>query len=88
MICHTVGLPHFQTTAQSQKALEDLLLACEVKVALLDIKPDIDVSARDGMVLVKTKAHISQEAYLVYRIREVGGQIPGVKGISVDVKLR
>ncbi|MFC1954157.1 AAA family ATPase [Chloroflexota bacterium] len=88
IICHTVGLPHFQTTAQSQKALEDQLLASEVKVALLDIKPDIDVSARDGMVLVKTKAHISQEAHLAHMIREAGGHVPGVKGISVDVQVR
>jgi cytidylate kinase len=88
IVCHTVGLPHFQTTTESQQALEDLLLACEVKVALLDIKPDIDVSARDGMVLVKTKAHISQEAHLAHTIREAGGHVPGVKDISVDVQVR
>ncbi len=88
MICHAAGLPHFQTTAQSQKALEDLLLASKVKVALLDIKPDIDVSASDGIVLVKTKAHISQEAYLAHMIREVGEHVPGVKEISVDIKVR
>ncbi|MFC1977516.1 AAA family ATPase [Chloroflexota bacterium] len=88
MICHAVGLPHFQTTTESQKALEDLFLASEVKVALLDIKPDIDVSANDGMVLVRTRAHISQEAHLAHMIREVGGHVPGVKEISVDVQVR
>jgi len=88
MICHTVGLTHFQTTAQSQKALEDRLLASEVKAALIDIQPDINVSARDGMVLVKTKAHISQEAHLAHIIREAGRHVPGVKEISVDVQVR
>ena len=88
IICHAVGLPTFQTTTESQQALEDLLLACEVKVALLDIKPDINVSARDGVVLVKTKAHISQEAHLAHMIREAGGHVPGVKEISVDVQVR
>jgi len=87
IICYTVGLPHFQTTTQSQKVIEDLLLASEVKVALLDIKPDIDVSASDGIVLVTTKAYISQEAHLGHMFREVGGHIPGVKEISVDVKV-
>ncbi|MFC2047399.1 AAA family ATPase [Chloroflexota bacterium] len=88
IICHTVSLPHFQKTTVSQKTLEDLLLACEVKVALIDIKPDINVSANDGMVLVKTKAHISQEAHLSHLIRETGKNVPGVKEISVDVKVR
>jgi len=88
IICHTVGLPHFQTTTESQKTLEDLLLAREVKVALLDIKPDSDVSASDGIVLVKTRAHISQEAYLVHMIREAGRRVPGVKEISVDLQVR
>ena len=85
IICYTARLPHFQTTAQSQKAMEDRLLASEVKAVLIDIKPDIDVSATDGVVLVKTKAHISQEEHLVHNIREVGGKIPGVKSIGVNV---
>ncbi|MFC1989908.1 AAA family ATPase [Chloroflexota bacterium] len=88
IICHAVGLPHFQTTAESQKALDDQLLASEVKAVLVDIKPDIEVSARDGMVLVKTKAHISQEAYITHKIREARTQVPGVKEISVDVQVR
>ncbi|MFC1939454.1 AAA family ATPase [Chloroflexota bacterium] len=88
IICYTVGLPKFKATDQSQQALEDLLLASEVKVALIDLKPDIDVLAKDGIVLVKTKAHITQEAYLAHKIREAGGHIPGVKEINVDVKVR
>ena len=86
IICHTVGLPDFQTTAQSQKVLEDYLLAHEVKAALINIKPDIDVTARDGVVLVNTKAHISQEEHLVHQIREIGGSIPGVKEISINIR--
>jgi len=85
IICHTVGLPHFQTTAQSQKALEDRLLASEVKAVLVDIKPDIEVSAADGVVLVNAKAHITQEDNLIHNIREIGGEIPGVKSIGVNV---
>ena len=88
IICHTVGLPHFQTTTESQKTLEDLLLASEVKVALLDIKPDIDVSARDGIVLVNTKADISQEEHLAHRIREIGESVPGVKEIRINAHPR
>ena len=85
VICYTVGLAHFQTTAESQKALEDRLLAAEVKAVLVDIKPDVDVLATDGVVLVHTKAHISQEEHLVHRIREIGKSVPGVKEISINV---
>ncbi|MFC1990146.1 AAA family ATPase [Chloroflexota bacterium] len=88
IICHTVGLPHFQTTAESQKALEDQLLASEVKAALVDIQLDIEVSANDGIVLVKTVAHIPREDHLVHEIREVGERIPGVKKIGVNVPPR
>jgi len=88
LICHTVGLPHFQTTPESQKVLEDCLLASEVKSAIIDIKPDIDVSATDGDVLVQTKAHISQEEYLTSKIKEAAANIEGVKNIKVNVHVR
>ncbi len=85
IVCHTVGLPHFQTTAQSQEALEDHLLASEVKAFLVGIKPNIDVSARDGVVLVNTKMHVPHEDNLVHSIREIGESIPGVKKVGVNV---
>ncbi len=88
IICHTVGLAHCKTTAESQKTLEDRLLAAEVKAFLIGVnigvKPNIDVSARDGVVLVHTRAHITQEEHLVHRIREIGESIPGVKKIGVN----
>jgi len=84
-ICHAVGLKHFQTTSESQKAVDNLCLACEVKAVLIDVKPDIEVSADDGIVLVKTRAHISQEEHLVEELRRTAQRIPGVKEIRVNV---
>jgi len=84
-ICYTVKLPHFQTTTQSQKVLEDRLLAAEVKAALIDFKPDINVSASDGIVLVKTRAHVSQKSHMVEEMREIVQRIPGVKEIHINV---
>jgi len=86
VICHTADLPHFRTTAKYQKILEDHLLASEVKAALIDMKPDIDVSANDGIVLVNTRAQVTQEEHLVHKIRETGKSIPGVKEIRVNVR--
>ncbi|MFC1929314.1 AAA family ATPase [Chloroflexota bacterium] len=85
IICHTVKLPDFQTTAQSQKVLEDYLLAAEVKAALIDIKPDINISASDGLVLVKTKARMSEDERLFQDIKGIGESIPGVKELHINV---
>ncbi len=85
IICHTTGLKHFQKTPQSQKKMNDLLLACEVKVALMDIKPDINVTADDGLVLVKTKAPLQQEEDWVHEMRRIAKTIPGVKEIQFDI---
>lgn len=86
IICYTARLPHFQATPQSQKAMDDLLLACEVKVCLIDVKPDIEVSADDGTVLVRTKAPLIQEEHLVHEMRRIAEVIPGVKALHVDVE--
>jgi len=85
MIYHTVKLEHFQTTPESQKAIDNLYLASEVKAALMDVKLDIGVSADDGVVVVKTRAHISQEEHLIDEMKRIGQQIPGVKEIHVNV---
>ena len=45
LIMDTVQLPQFQTTPASQKALEDLALAAEVKAVLAQVKCDIEVMA-------------------------------------------
>jgi len=88
VICDTARLPRFQTTSQSQKVLEDRLLAAEVKAALVEVKPDIEVSAADGIVLVSTQAHISQEEHLTRKFREIGEGIPGAQKIGVNIHPR
>jgi len=85
MICHTVRLKHYQTTPESQKAIDDLYLASEVKAALMDVKLDIEVSADDGNVVVNTRAHIAHEEQLVNEMKLIGRRIPGVKDIQIKV---
>jgi len=84
LICELIRLEDFKTTIESQKVLEDLLLACEVKVALLDVKTDINVSADNGNVVIKTKKYFPQEDRLVHEIRNIGENLPGVKEILVN----
>jgi cytidylate kinase len=85
IICHTVGLKRFQTTPESQKEMDDAVLASEVKAALIDLKPDIETSAKNGKVIVHTKAHESQEVKLIEEMEEIAKKVPGVKEVLVDV---
>jgi len=85
LICSTVKSEKFRTTPESQKVIDDLWLAAEVKTHLLDLRPDVRVTANDGIVTVTTKAHISQEQVLVNALTKASRGIPGVEEIRVDV---
>jgi len=85
IISHTIGLKDFQTTPESQKAIDDLYLAAEVKAVLMDIGPEIEVSAQDGMVLVRTEAPLSYEQVLVDKIKKKTENIAEIKEIRVNV---
>ena len=85
IICHTVGLEHFRTTPESQRKMDDLVLAAEIKAALIDLKPDIKVSAEDGVVDVKTKADESMEEELFHKMEEIAKGFAGVKEFKVHM---
>lgn len=85
IICHTVGMDAFQVTPESKRAMDNLTLAAEVKAALIDIKPDIDVSSSDGVVQINTEAPLAQESILIKKIDKITKAIPGVKEIKVKV---
>ncbi len=83
VICHAAGLETFKTTFESQKAMEDLVLASEVKTTLLDLKPDIQVFVRDGVVTLGASAQIMKDPDLVREMERIAGCIPGVKEVGV-----
>jgi cytidylate kinase len=85
IICYTTGLENFKTTFESQKAMDDLVLAAEVKAALIDLKPDIEVFAEDGRVLVSGTAHSLEKREVIEEIKRITLKISKVK--SVDIKL-
>jgi len=85
IVCHNVGLKQFQTTPETLQEMEDLCLAAEVKAALVELKPDIEVSAQNGSVLVLTKAPAYKESILIRDLEKVGKTVPGVEEINIDV---
>ncbi len=83
VICHTAGLETFKTTFESQKAMEDLVLSSEVKTTLLELKPDIQVFVRDGIVTLGASAQIMKDPDLVMEMEKITAGIPGVKEVNV-----
>jgi len=86
IICNTVELADFRTTPESQKAMDDLMLSAEVKAALVNLKPDIEVAAKDGIVHIATTVPESQEEALVQKILKTGKGIQGVRDIQVHTR--
>lgn len=88
LIVKAVGSGQFDTSRQSQKVLEDLALAAEVKMALFEINPDAGVRADNGFVHLAVglpSVHWNGGKRLVDEMKKVASRIPGVRGIDVEV---
>lgn len=86
VICQTVRLKSFQTTPESQKKMEDMFLASEVKVALINLRPDVEVSVKDGLVRIKTMDEDEMERErIIGEIDDLVKKISGVKETEVQV---
>jgi cytidylate kinase len=90
VISFTANLENFKTTFESQKAMDDLVLAAEVRAALIDLKPDIQVVAEDGNVVVTSAALVSGTAYslekpeVVEEIKRIALKISKVKSVEIN----
>jgi cytidylate kinase len=83
IICHTVRLKHFQTTPESQELIDDLLIAARVKAALFDLKPDIEVSVKNGTISIETTIPLLQEKEWVNKMKETAKRFSNGKQIKV-----
>jgi len=82
-ICYFAQLDAFKTTVESQKTMNDMVVAAEVKAALINLIPNIKVIAKDGIVIVSTTLHLPPSQ--IQDLMEIAGSIAGVK--SIEVKL-
>jgi cytidylate kinase len=72
-ICRAASLEQFQTTRKSQQKMDDLVLASQVKAALIDAYPGISVKSDYGNILIYTKP----DARLTHKLK---GKAEGLKG--------
>jgi len=82
LVAKAASADQFRATAESQQAMDDLLLAARVKGSLVDRYPRIVVTARGGVVYVALESGTHGEAE---GIREAVAQIPGVEKVDVNV---
>ena len=80
MICHAVNMRIFQTTPESQKTLDDLLLAAEAKVALGELGTNLEISADMGVVEVRQGPKSKQLTH-ADEIKAIVQKVPGVKDV-------
>jgi len=85
IICHAVGLEQFKATPESQKALASILIAAKVKVALIDVKPDIEVFANNGAISIKAKYTNFKDKEMIHKIEEIAKNVPGVKNVEIEL---
>ena len=83
LILHAARMPCFQTTPESQKIIDDLTLAANVKAALVNDFPTSGVTAKDGTIFVKIGTPLSQQEKTVETINRIAENIEGVKAVDV-----
>jgi cytidylate kinase len=86
MICQAANLGQFQTKPESQQSIDDLALAAQMKAALVDVKRDLRVSVKSGMVFVKGETPRGKEQILAQEIEEISKTITGVKETKIDIR--
>lgn len=85
IICHTASLERFKTTAESQRRIEDLALAAEVKATLLDLSPYVETTADNGVIYIKAKVHEYGKADIEPQLKKLAESIKGVKEVKIKV---
>lgn len=85
IICGVAEMKAFRTTPESQKAMDDLALASDVRSHLIALKPDIEVQANNGVVTIKTGAYAIHKEAFAREIKNLAESVPGVKKAEVRI---
>lgn len=84
LIVQAAKLPCFQPTEESQKKINDLALAAEIRAALFDF-PRAGVSAIGGKAHINVKAPEEQAATIRRRIEDTIATIDGLEEVEIRV---
>ena len=85
IICQSIQLPQFRSTPDSQRAMNDLQLACEVKASLVETHPEVCVVSRSGNVLVCCVSSERQGRRVRQRAEALAAERADIHNIEVHV---
>lgn len=85
LIAEHAGAPGLNATAQSRQAVQDFLLASRVGVALANEGHDVEVSARDGNVLLTINKHVLMLSRLEEELKVIVAPVAGVRAVETRV---
>jgi cytidylate kinase len=85
IICQCARLKQFATSTDSRRAMADLVLACDVKAALVDHYPDVSVTSTNGNVLVYCAPGERHGRKLRGQVAQLRKSIEGIHNIEVHV---
>jgi cytidylate kinase len=84
IICEALKLPGFQTTPESQKAMDTLFLAAQVQAALVEEIPSAKVEVAGGEIVVSFGGYRADEKKMIAKVDHV---IDNMGGVKVKVRL-
>ncbi len=85
LIRETLRLPAFQSTLQSQKDMDNLVLAAQVQAAIVNEFPGAAVTALDGDVQIRIKAPTESQKSVEGKIKKSCQTISEIKHIRVTL---
>ncbi len=85
IVAQLLQKPYLQATPESQKVVEELAKASEIKAKLVETYPEVEVQCIDQTAVVSVQGSISQEESLARSIREMIKDVQGIENVRVHV---
>jgi len=85
IVCQYMSFDSFKTTPEVLKTLKERAIAAKVRGVVMNIKPDIEVTFKDGVAYIKTSLFPQMEDRFVMEARRACREIPEVKSVRFDI---
>jgi cytidylate kinase len=79
IIQYTLSQPRFRTTPESQKAMDDLMLAAQVQAALVNEVPSAKVEVEKGELVVRMGVAWGEDKRFIAKVDQIVDEVGGVK---------
>ncbi len=80
ILCHALELDRFRPTPESRQAIDDLALAAQVRVRLIERHPRVQVAANGGVVYLSLEGAGSHEEQ---ELHDAAARVPGVTSVQI-----